>query len=344
MKKTVLVLLVLLSTVALFAGGIPEEGKQITAPPPAKLNVPLKIAYVPVVMNTHYDMVLSGLKEGIDKNGGDSFATLQSYIPSSNEKSFEEQITILETLLQQKDLDVLIYATENEEAMMPYLRKFCEQGVYVFLFNTTELKKENTYYVSTVTYDQYEASHLVGEWAIEYFKDNMTYIAVLEGTAGDLNTTRLNGFLDAIKGHDNLKIVASQSANWNRADGQTVTENLLISNPEINFIYGMYDEMALGALAATKAAQRTDIVIAGYDNTQDAYNSILAGELGATVNTAAKEQGTNLIHAIIEYCLLGNMVDKVINSELVVYDRSNITEFNTDNYKYVPRMQEKSWD
>ena len=172
----------------------------------------------------------------------------------------------------------------------------------------------------------------------------MTYIAILEGTAGDLNTTRLNGFLDAIKGHDNLKVVASQSANWNRADAQTVTENLLISNPEINFIYGMYDEMALGALAATKAAQRTDIVIAGYDNTQGAYNSILAGGLGATVNTAAKEQGTNLIHTIIEYCLLGNMVDKVINSELAVYDRKNITEFNTENYKYVPRIQEKSWN
>ena len=142
MRKTILVLLVLFSAMTLFAGGIPEEEKQITAPPPAKLDMPLKIAYVPVVMNTHYDMVLSGLKEGIDKNGGDSFAILQSYIPSSNEKSFEEQITILETLLQQKDLDVLIYATENEEAMMPYLRKFCEQGVYVFLFNTTELKKK----------------------------------------------------------------------------------------------------------------------------------------------------------------------------------------------------------
>ena len=208
----------------MFAGGIPEASKQITPPPPSKLNVPLKIAYVPVVMNTHYDMVLSGIKEEIDRNGGESFASLQSYIPSSNEKSFEEQITILETLLQQKDLNVLIYSTENEEAMMPYLRRFCEKGVFVFLFNTTELKKENTYYVTTATYDQYEASQLVGEWALKYFGDRQTNIAILEGTQVDLNTARLNGFLDTIKGKSNFKVVASQSANWNRADGQSDRE------------------------------------------------------------------------------------------------------------------------
>ena len=344
MKKVLCVLLVLATAFTAFAAGVPEDTTQVTPPPPAKLDVPLKIAYVPVVMNTHYDMVLSGLKEGIDRNGGEDFAILQSYIPSSNEKSFEEQITILETLLQQKDLDVLIYATENEEAMMPYLRRFCEQGVYVFLFNTTELKEENTFYVTTATYDQYEASHLVGEWAVEYFGDKPTYIAVLEGTPGDLNTTRLNGFMDAIEGHDNLQVVASQNANWNRAEGQTVTENLLISHPEINFIYGMYDEMALGAVAACKNANRSDIVIAGYDNTQDAYSSILAGELSATVNTAAKEQGTNLINAIIDYTLLGKDVPKVINSKLTVYSKDNITEFNTENYKYVPREQETVWN
>ena len=343
MKKCFGILLVLVLAFSAFASGVAEETSQVTPPAPAKLSVPLKIAYVPVVMNTHYDMVLSGLKEGIDRNGGDSFAILQTYIPSSNEKSFEEQITILETLLQQKDLNVLIYATENEEAMLPYLRRFCEKGVFVFLFNTTELKKENTYYVTTATYDQYEASYLVGEWAVNYFGDKTTYIAVLEGTPGDLNTTRLNGFMDAIKGHDNLKVVASQNANWNRADGQTVTENLLISHPEINFIYGMYDEMALGAVAACKNANRTDIVIAGYDNTQDAYSSILAGELSATVNTAAKEQGTNLINAIIDYVLLGKEVPKTINSKLTVYSKENISEFNTENYKYVPREQEKSW-
>ncbi|NMA13591.1 MAG: sugar ABC transporter substrate-binding protein [Chloroflexi bacterium] len=343
MKKSLAVFLIVVLVSSFVISNV-FANEESPLPGPFKKDVPLKIAYVPVVMNTHYDMVLSGLKEGIDENGGEEFATLNVYAPSSNEKSMEEQFVTLDALLQQ-DIDVLIFATENEEAFIPYLRKFCEKGVAVFFVNMTELKPENVYYISSVTYDQYDASHKIGEWAVKYFADkDLVNIAVLEGFPGDVNTTRLNGFLDAIAGHDNLKVVSSQVANWTRTDGQSVTENLLISNPEINFIYGLYDEMALGALAAVKQAGRLDdIAIAGYDNTRDAYDSILGGELTATVNTAAKEQGTNLIKAIVAYCLEGEEVEKEINSELIVYDKDTINEFNTDNYIYVPREQIYFW-
>ena len=62
---------------------------------------PLTIAYVPNVMNTHYQMVLNGIKEQIELFGGDQFATLQLQVPTSNTTSIQEQGDILETLVTQ---------------------------------------------------------------------------------------------------------------------------------------------------------------------------------------------------------------------------------------------------
>ena len=100
----------------------------------------------------------------------------------------------------------------------------------------------------------------------------------------------------------------------------------------------MYDEMALGAVAAVKAKGMPDLInIAGYDNTKDGYESIKAGELTCTVDTASKEMGINIIKAIKDYVVLGKEVEKEINSTLVVYDQENIDTFDVENYIYVPR-------
>ena len=68
---------------------------------------------------------------------------------------------------------------------------------------------------------------------------------------------------------------------------------------DIDVVCGMYDEMGLGALAAVKSRGLSGkITIMGYDNTPDAYAAIKRGEMHATVDTAPKEMGYNLIYAV----------------------------------------------
>jgi ribose transport system substrate-binding protein len=235
-------------------------------------------------------------------------------------------------------VDAIALATEDQNAMLPYIKAAADKGIPVFLFNMSEVSPDDPYYVTNVSFDQYGASHQIGEWAIDHFGDEPTKIAVLEGFPGVVNTQRLDGFMDAIKGHDNLEVVASQAADWTRAKGQTVTENILQAHPDIDFIYGLYDEMALGAVAAVKGAGKLgDVVIAGYDNTRDGYESIKAGELSVTVDTASKAMGVGVVQAIKDFVVDGKKIDRSIMQQTVVYDASNIDEFNTDNYIYVPQ-------
>ena len=100
-------------------------------------------------------------------------------------------------------------------------------------------------------------------------------------------------------------------------------------------IWGLYDEMALGAVAACKDSGRTDILIVGYDNTPDANAAIKLGEMYATVDTASKQGGYDLAEAVYKYCVLGEMVAKYITQEVKVYDVNNIDDFDMGNYTFV---------
>jgi len=311
---------------------------------PTTKQLPITIAYVPNVMNTHYQMVLSGIKEEIELNGGEKFAKLLLQVPTSNTTSIQEQTNILENLVEQK-VDAIFLATESEEAEMPYMKKAEEAGIPVFLFNMAELRPDDPYYVSMIGYDQKNAGYLIGEWAVKHFGDKPTKAAILEGFPGLVNSMRLDGFNCAIAEHKNIEVVASQVADWTRAKGQEVTENLLTAHPDIQFLFGLYDEMSLGAITAIKERGLiSQIAVAGYDNTKDANASIKAGEMMVTVDTAAKEMGTNLVKTLKDFVVDGKPVDRIINSKLVVYDQSNIATFNEENYIYVPRIKETAAD
>lgn len=317
------------------------ESQELMVPGPTKKDGPLNIAFIPASMNTYYSLVLDGINEEIDRYGGSEVATVTSYAPSSEKNLIDEQISIMETLLQQSDLDAVFFSTHNDNAFLPYLEQFVEKGIPVFFFNMPSQDVSSNLYVSLVAYDFEEAGRLCGEWVANYAKDKEVKMLYLEGITGTHNTVRMKGFMEGIANSSNIEIVASQVADWSREGGQRVTENVLQSNPEINLVFGPYDEMPLGAIVALKDANRLDdVTVVGYDLTEDGYQSILKGEMSASVNTAPKQMGNNLIDAAVQYCLEGKTVEKQIFNKLVVYDATNIDQIPADNYGY--SKQEKS--
>ena len=115
-------------------------------------------------------------------------------------------------------------------------------------------------------------------------------VAVLQGTSGNnVATDRTNGFTQQLAAkYPNIKIVASQTANFDQATGQKVMEQILQSNPDINGIYAQNDTMALGAIQAIKAAGKApgkDIKIVAIDGTQQCVQAVADGVMVADVET-----------------------------------------------------------
>lgn len=190
----------------------------------------VKLGLIPVAMNTAYTMTINGAKKQIEENGDQIELIVQA--PSSNASTITEQGNIMETMIQQ-GVDAIALATESDESMLPYLREAAEADIPVFLFNMTEINDQNIYYVSSIGYDQEQAGYEIGKWVNDNLGGEPQKIAVLEGYAGIVNTKRMDGFKAAIADNSNLEIVASQTADWTREKGQSVTESILTANPDV---------------------------------------------------------------------------------------------------------------
>ena len=69
----------------------------------------------------------------------------------------------------------------------------------------------------------------------------------------------------------------------NRSKGLNVMENLLTAQPEVQGVFAQNDEMALGALRAIQAAGKKDLVLVGFDGTDDGVKAVKGGKMAATI-------------------------------------------------------------
>lgn len=126
-------------------------------------------------------------------------------------------------------------------------------------------------------------------------------VLILQGIPGAASTRdRGKGFKDRIKKYSNIKVVAEQTANFDRAEALNVATNLLQSHPHATGIYAENDEMALGAIQALGAKAGKDVKIVGFDGTADGIKAIKAGSLVGTIAQQPKELGRKAVAAAVK--------------------------------------------
>jgi erythritol transport system substrate-binding protein len=114
--------------------------------------------------------------------------------------------------------------------------------------------------------------------------------AELVGKESDTNAgIRSKGYHDVLDQFTDLKIVAKQSANWSQTEAYSKMEAMLQAHPEIKGVISGNDTMAMGASAALQAAHRDDVVVVGFDGSNDVRDQIKAGKIAATVLQPAFE-------------------------------------------------------
>ncbi|MGO1642068.1 MAG: substrate-binding domain-containing protein [Lactobacillus amylovorus] len=177
--------------------------------------------------------------------------------------------------------------------------------------------------LSVIVSDNVLGGQMAAEYLIEVLGEDAK-IGVVEGVPGASATRdRGQGFNDGAEGV--LDIVASQTANFDRAEALTVTENMLLANPEIQGIFAQNDEEALGALEATKAAGREDVVIIGFDGAELALEAIEAEELHATIGQRFDEMARLSLEAIYNF-YAGEEVEAEIFAPVELITQENIGE------------------
>lgn len=121
-------------------------------------------------------------------------------------------------------------------------------------------------------------------------------VVIIEGPIGQsAQISRFEGNKKALSECPNVKVIEQQTANWSRAEAQTLMENWLTAHPgEIAGVIGQNDEMALGAIEAIKAdgLKVEDFTVVGIDGITDALLAVKKGEMTSILQDArAQAQG-----------------------------------------------------
>ena len=153
-------------------------------------------------------------------------------------------------------------------------------------------------------------------------------IVVIDGpNAHSAQLDRSQGINEVLENYPDIKIIAEQTANWDRAEAMTLMENWLQMGDQIDGVVAQNDEMAIGALKAIQAANKQDsIKVVGIDAIADALTLVESGELIGTVYQDAVGQGAGAVEAAIK-AVNGESLEKetLIPYKLVTVD--NLDEF-----------------
>ena len=129
-----------------------------------------------------------------------------------------------------------------------------------------------------------------------------------------------------------IKIVAEQTANWDRTQGQNLMTNWLSKGMKFDAVVSNNDEMAIGAIQAMKAAgvDTKKAIVGGVDATQDALASMKAGDLKVTVFQNAAGQGKGAVDTALALAS-GKTVDRWIKVPFELVTPENLDKYAKKN-------------
>ena len=287
------------ATVLLVAGCTPQQSDEsIPSAAPATKGKPT----IALVMKSLANEFFKTMEEGATKH---QQAHAQQYTLLANgtkdEQDIAKQQQLVEQMVSQK-VGAIVIAPTDSKAMVPICKKAQDAGIVVVNIDNRfdeGVLKEKSASIAFVGPDNRKGAKLAGEFLAKKLKAG-DKVAVLEGIPTAFNgQQRKAGFEDAMKAAG-IEIVASQSANWETDQASKIAGALLTAHPEVKALLCANDSMALGAVAAIKAAGKAgQILVIGFD----AIGAVRALVKSGTILCTVDQHADQLAVLGIEYAL-----------------------------------------
>jgi ribose transport system substrate-binding protein len=251
------------------------------------------IAFVVKEINPYFKVMLQGAQTEADRLG----VGLKTSA-AANQTAVEQQIGIVVDFIGQK-VDAIIIAPIDSKALVPALKKATENHIAVV--NVDNRLDPATLKAADLTIPYVGVSDEVSAYnaakAIVGALGGKGEVAILEGVRGADNAqARKRGAEKAFAEAPGIKVVASQTANWQAEEALNVFTNILQANPNIKGLFASNDMMSFGAIQAITAAGKDgQVAVASIDAEQQALANIKAGKALATVD---QNQGAQAAKAV----------------------------------------------
>lgn len=244
-----------------------------------------------------------------------------------------KQVADVKELIAQK-VNYIILAPREYLGLAPALQAAKKAKIPVILIDRDAAGTPGVDYVTLLASDFIEEGERAAAWLVQK-TNGKANIVELSGTIGSsVARDRSEGFRKVIRNYHGMKIIASETGEFIRVNGQKVMENIIqAKGTEITAIFAHNDEMAIGAIQALKAAGMTpgkDVVLVSVDGEKDALKAIVAGELGASVECNPRF-GPQVFEVIEKHRKGDHIPPKIINKDRF-FDSSNAKSFIEEAY------------
>ena len=244
-----------------------------------------------------------------------------------------KQISDVEDLVARR-VDAIFLAPKEFEGLAPALAAAKAAKIPIFLIDREARGTAGQDYVTFIGSNFVEEGQRVGEWVIKN-TGGKAGVVILEGDSGtSVALDRNKGFLDAIKNSPDIKVLASQPANFTRAKGLEVMQNLIQAHGKnITVVYTHNDDMALGAIQALKSAGMNpgkDVIVVSVDGIKPALQAIQAGDMNVTVE--CNPRFGPIAFDTYEKHLRGEQLPAKIIVPDKFFDKNNAAQFIAEAY------------
>jgi len=258
---------------------------------------------VSTLSNPFFNTMIEGAKAEAEKAG-------YKIVVVDSRDDAAKQLTDIEDLIAQ-NVDIVIVNPVDSKAISSSITKLNEKNIPVI---TVDRDAESGEVVSHIASDNQLGGKIAGEYAKELLPAGGN-VVILEGVPGASATIeRGQGFEQEIA--SSLTTIEKQTANFERAAGLKKMEDIISSKGQsINLLFAHNDEMALGAVEALRAASMNDVMVIGFDATDDGIAAVKSGTMKATVQQQPLLMGQMSVATAISI-LKGQTVEKNIPVEV----------------------------
>jgi len=317
MTKTAWIMIVVLSAFSFLPlAGCGPAGEAGVGEGAASGKQPSKVVGASLLTQTHvfYQDMVSAMQEEASKQG----IELQVQYAEFDGSKQNNQI---ETFLLQ-GVDALVISPVDSAATAPVIAEAKKKQIPVF---TVDIAARDADVVSHIASDNVKGGEILGEYLASLL-DGKGSVAIIDHPSTASVQDRTAGFVKALGNYPEMRIVQRVPGDGQRDKAFRATQDVLQAHPDLNAIFGINDDSALGALAAVEAAGLQDkIIIVGFDGTPEAREAIRKGTaLKADSVQFPKKIGKQAIETISAY-FRGEDVPKIVPVDVEIIDQGKLS-------------------
>lgn len=250
---------------------------------------------IAVLTKNQTNPYFQSVRLGAERAGRQLNVAIVHYVPTRPD-SIPEQMSEIDDVVAKRP-DAVVIVPVDSRAMVPGIQRM--NAARIPVVNLID-PADGGQFVSFVGCDEYSIALDTARYLLRKL-NGRGGVVILEGVGGSVNSAnRVRGFRKALEEFPDVKLLASQPANFQRLQALQVTENLLQAHPQIDGVLAANDSMGMGAIEALDSAGRKALVVS-INATREAIDAIKAGRLLASGDCNGHLQGCMGVMAAVRH-------------------------------------------